>query len=86
MDGNGSGPKVIGADKHITFGGRTAGGVNIPGGLRMAEPKEHSAPPRRNSASRVLALFDKPRPVFIGGDKHIEFTGHSSGGVNIPTA
>ena len=34
-------PATIGAEKHITFGGTQAGGVNIPGGLRMPAPKTH---------------------------------------------
>jgi hypothetical protein len=34
-------PATIGAEKHITFGGTQAGGVNIPAGLRMPAPKSH---------------------------------------------
>lgn len=72
--------KFIGSEKHITFGGTQAGNVNIPGGLRAAEPVTRPAnghPHRPLPAPRVA-------PVPIGFDRNITFGGTQSGGVNIP--
>ncbi len=70
--------EFIGADKHVTFGGQTSNGVNIPGGLRAPvvvphEPHTRHAPP-----------VPKPVPETVGADKHITFGGSSGPGINIP--
>jgi len=70
----------IGSEKHITFGGSQAGGVNIPGGLRTAKPVPH--PAQRHLPRRVAATRGAPAP--IGAEKHITFGGSQAGGVNIP--
>ena len=71
-------PKFIGSEKHISFGGQTSNGVNIPGGLRAPvvvhhEPATHRTPPAR-----------KPVPATVGAEKHITFGGSSGQGINIP--
>jgi hypothetical protein len=70
--------EFIGAEKHVTFGGHTSNGVNIPGGLRAPvvvphEPHARHAPPVR-----------KPAPQTVGAEKHITFGGSSGQGINIP--
>lgn len=71
--------KFIGSEKHITFGGTQAGNVNIPGGLRAAEPVRHPAMHRARPKPEVRVA-----PSFIGADRHITFGGTQSGNVNIP--
>ncbi|HEX2180448.1 MAG TPA: hypothetical protein VHL54_13190 [Actinomycetota bacterium] len=70
---------AIGWQKHITFGGRTAGGVNIPGGLRMPVAPERSVRPTP-AGNQVV----RPAPEPVGWDRNITFGGRTAGGVNIP--
>lgn len=72
--------KFIGSEKHITFGGTQSGGVNIPGGLRVAVPVAHPA----NGHRPHPAVTPRAVPATIGAEKHITFGGTQSGGVNIP--
>ena len=69
--------KFIGSEKHVTFGGRTANGVNIPGGLRNSVV--HHEPHTRHAAMPA-----KPKPATVGAEKHITFGGSSGQGINIP--
>ena len=73
--------KFIGAEKHITFGGRTSGGVNIPGGLRAPKPtsKANGHPTRRNHPAP-----SRSAPAPVGWDRNITFGGSTSPGINIP--
>lgn len=71
--------KFIGSEKHITFGGTQAGNVNIPGGLREAEPVRHPAMHRAQPKPEPRVA-----PAFIGSERHITFGGRQAGNVNIP--
>ncbi|HEX2148721.1 MAG TPA: hypothetical protein VHI31_00895 [Actinomycetota bacterium] len=70
--------KFIGSEKHVTFGGHTANGVNIPGGLRSPVVVHHE------SSTRHAAPVRKPAPPAVGSEKHITFGGSSGQGINIP--
>ena len=70
--------EFIGAEKHISFGGQTSNGVNIPGGLRAPVVVPHEAHTRHAPPVR------KPVPATVGAEKHITFGGSSGQGINIP--
>jgi hypothetical protein len=72
--------QFIGSEKHITFGGTQSGGVNIPGGLRAAQPVPHVA----NGHRRQPVPAPRVAPATIGAETHITFGGTQAGGVNIP--
>lgn len=55
--GGGQGPRNIGADKHITFGGHSAG-VNIPDGLRM--PTQRSTGERKATSMHSTETLNRP--------------------------
>jgi hypothetical protein len=74
---------AVGWQKHITFGGRTAGGVNIPGGLRMPVVPEHSVRPAAAGIGAAHPVV-RPAPEPVGWDRNITFGGRTAGGVNIP--
>jgi hypothetical protein len=72
--------RFIGADKNISFGGSTAGQIQIPSGLRAATGRETTA------GERPVRSEPAPRrePEFIGADKKIVFGGETSGQIHIP--
>lgn len=77
-------PPAIGWQKHITFGGRTAGGINIPGGLRMPVAPERSIRPAPVENHQAVHPVVRPAPEPVGWDRNITFGGRTAGGVNIP--
>ena len=79
-----TGSPFIGWEKHIEFDGRSAGGINIPGGLRMAVVADRGVTPAARTRAPGKAPAARPAPEPIGWDRNITFEGKSAGGINIP--
>jgi hypothetical protein len=75
---------AVGWEKNITFGGHTAGGINIPGGLR--NPVFSDRATRASDSHKPVqgVPVARPAPQPVGWGRKITFGGSTAGGINIP--